>query len=322
MKKAALFIIFAASIFFSLILGAERIKVTELFCNGDSFSKIIFFNIRLPRAILCLIAGITLAGSGAVFQMFFRNPLAEPGIMGVSSGATLGAVLASCAGVFNTTFFSSLQLGSFLGALISGTLVIAIAGKKSPSALLLCGTALGTLYSAFSSILLSINDRQLHSIYMWMLGSFNGRGWEELLFILPPFLGAVVIFFLCMFKLDILSCGETNAISLGLSVKKLQLVILISGALAVSAAVCAGGTIGFVGLIAPHIARKIFGTKAKTVVPLSMVTGASVLLLSDTICRTVISPAELPVGTVTAILGAPFFISLLFSKKRGIEWMN
>ena len=116
MKKAALFIIFAASIFFSLILGAERIKVTELFCNGDSFSKIIFFNIRLPRAILCLIAGITLAGSGAVFQMFFRNPLAEPGIMGVSSGATLGAVLASCAGVFNTTFFSSLQLGSFLGA--------------------------------------------------------------------------------------------------------------------------------------------------------------------------------------------------------------
>ena len=157
---------------------------------------------------------------------------------------------------------------------------------------------------------------------MWMLGSFNGRGWEELLFILPPFLGAVVIFFLCIFKLDILSCGETNAISLGLSVKKLQLVILISGALAVSAAVCAGGTIGFVGLIAPHIARKIFGTKAKTVVPLSMVTGASVLLLSDTICRTVISPAELPVGTVTAILGAPFFISLLFSKKRGIEWMN
>ena len=127
---------------------------------------------------------------------------------------------------------------------------------------------------------------------------------------------------LCIFKLDILSCGETNAISLGLSVKKLQLVILISGALAVSAAVCAGGTIGFVGLIAPHIARKIFGTKAKTVVPLSMVTGASVLLLSDTICRTVISPAELPVGTVTAILGAPFFISLLFSKKRGIEWMN
>ena len=123
MKKAALFIIFAASIFFSLILGAERIKVTELFCNGDSFSKIIFFNIRLPRAILCLIAGITLAGSGAVFQMFFRNPLAEPGIMGVSSGATLGAVLASCAGVFNTTFFSSLQLGSFLGALMSGALV-------------------------------------------------------------------------------------------------------------------------------------------------------------------------------------------------------
>lgn len=322
MKKASLFIILASSIFFSLIFGAEQIKVTELFCNGDSFSKIIFFNIRLPRTILCIIAGITLAGSGSVFQLFFRNPLAEPGIMGVSSGATLGAVLASCAGIFNTTFFSSLQFGSFLGALISGTLVIAIAGKKSPSTLLLCGTALGTLYSAFSSILLSLNDRQLHSIYMWMLGSFSGRGWEEILFILPPFLGAVAIFCLCIFKLDILSCGEINAISLGLSVKKLQLIILVSGALAVSAAVCAGGAIGFVGLIAPHITRKIFGAKAKTVVPLSMVTGASILLLSDTICRTVISPAELPVGTVTAILGAPFFISLLFSKKRGTEWTN
>ncbi|MGN0756498.1 FecCD family ABC transporter permease [Treponema sp.] len=322
MKKASLFIILAASIFFSLIFGAEQIKVTELFCNGDSFSKIIFFNIRLPRTILCLIAGITLAGNGSVFQLFFRNPLAEPGIMGVSSGATLGAVLASCIGIFNTTFFSSLQLGSFLGALISGIIVIAIAGKKSPSTLLLCGTALGTLYSAFSSILLSLNDRQLHSIYMWMLGSFSGRGWEEILFILPPFLGAVAIFCRCIFKLDILSCGEINAISLGLSVKKLQLIILISGALAVSAAVCAGGTIGFVGLIAPHITRKIFGAKAKTVVPLSMVTGASILLISDTICRTVIAPAELPVGTVTAILGAPFFISLLFSKKRGTEWTN
>lgn len=322
MKKTFLFIALAAGIFFSLIFGAEPIKIADLFINGSSFSKTIFTGIRLPRTILCIIAGMALAGSGAIFQLFFRNPLAEPGIMGVSSGAALGAVIVSCTGSLTTAFFSSLQLGSFLGALASGFLAIAIAGRKTPATLLLCGTALGTLYSAFSSILLSTHSRQLHSIYMWMLGSFSGRGWEEILFILPPFLGSIIISCTCIFKLDILSCGIANAASLGLSIKKLQLAVLVSGALAVSAAVCAGGTIGFVGLIAPHITRKFFGPKAKNSVPLSMVTGASIMLFSDTICRTVIAPAELPVGTVTAILGAPFFISLLFSQKRGSEWTS
>ncbi|MGN0729430.1 FecCD family ABC transporter permease [Treponema sp.] len=316
MKKIALFSIFATSILLSLVLGAEKINAADLFCSGDTFSKTILFDIRLPRVFLCILSGAMLGGSGAIFQLFFRNPLAEPGIMGISSGATAGAVFAACFGLPGAAGLSALSTGAFIGALISGILAVAVAGKKSPATLLLCGTALGALYSAFSSIAISVNSRQLHSMYMWMLGTLSGRGWDEVLFILPLSAAAVFLSVPCIGKLDILSCGEVTAVSLGLSVKKLQYAVIISGALAVSAAVCAGGTIGFIGLIAPHITRKFFGAKAKVTVPLSMVTGAALLALSDTLCRTILAPSELPVGTVTALLGAPFFLSLLLSKKR------
>ena len=167
---------------------------------------------------------------------------------------------------------SPVNLCAFLGALLSGLLVTSLAfsrrGKSASIMLLLCGTALGTLYSSISSILLLTNDQELHSIYTWILGSFNGRGWNELIFILPVSILSLVLMFLSARPLDLLSGGETTAKSLGVEVDKLRTIVLISGALAVSASVCAGGTIGFVGLIAPHITRKLFGPKSKTLIPL------------------------------------------------------
>ncbi|MCR5217471.1 iron ABC transporter permease [Treponema sp.] len=317
-KTLILFFIFIAAVFCSLLYGAQRLDFLDLFSAEDNFSKLIFFQLRLPRTILVCLAGALLAGSGAVFQGFFRNPLADPGIMGLSGGSTLGAVIA-CA-IFSSTAGLFLNIGALCGALGAGFLVTILAfnrkGASVTVTLLLCGTALASLYSAFISIILAADDKHLHSMYVWMLGSFSGRGWNEVkIILLPAFLGTVLLL-ICTLKLDLLTCGEESAFTMGVEVGRLRFTVLLAGSLATSAAVCAGGTIGFVGLIAPHIVRRIFGEKSRTVTTLSMIMGAVILLVSDTVCRLVIAPAEIPVGTVTALIGVPFFISLLLRRKN------
>lgn len=323
------FILLILSLCAALIFGAEKLPIQVIFGQATKFQNIILWKIRLPRCLLVLVTGLLLGGSGAVFQLFFRNPLAEPGIMGISSGATLGAVIATVilAGralppalepVFK--FISPINLCAFLGALASGFFVTALAfsraGKASSVMLLLCGTALGTLYSSISSAILLTSNKELHSIYTWILGSFNGRGWKELIFIALPSALSIIIAFAVSRPLDLLTCGEKTAASLGVEVDRLRIFVLICGALAVSSAVCAGGTIGFVGLIAPHIVRKITGPKSRTLIPYSMMFGAALLLISDTIARTAIAPGELPAGIITSILGVPFFISLCLTRKN------
>jgi iron complex transport system permease protein len=321
-----LFILLACSFVFALLTGAERISLQDVFSSGTdtNFPRIILLNLRLPRAVLAALAGVLLAGAGAAFQLFFRNPLAEPGIMGISSGAALGAVAAGFFGmqpVLGGTV-SPVNAGAFCGALAAGVLVAALGGRKSgPSstvALLLCGTALGSLYSALTSIILLLREKELHAMYVWMLGSFNGRGWAELRFIALPAALAVILLLVCAVPLDLLAGGERTAASLGVEVNRLRILVMTAGALAVSAAVCAGGTIGFVGLIAPHIVRHIYGAESRTLIPLSMAAGAVLMLLSDTLARTIAAPAEIPVGVITSLLGAPFFISLIFSD-RGLR---
>lgn len=318
-------LILLAAFVLAVSLGAEKLPLSVLFCGGDKFDKIILWRLRLPRALLVLITGILLGGSGAVFQLFFRNPLAEPGIMGISSGATLGAVLATtvmagmgAAGSALFSLISPINLCAFIGALAAGSLVTGLAfsraGRNSSIMLLLCGTALGTLYSSVSSMILLTSNKELHSIYTWILGSFNGRGWNELIFILIPAAAAIVIMFCISRPLDLLSGGEAAAASLGVEVNLLRILVLVSGALAVSCAVCAGGTIGFVGLIAPHIVRKIVGPKGRQLIPFSMIFGAVLLLLADTLARLIIAPGELPAGIITSILGVPFFLSLCLKK--------
>ncbi len=349
-------ILLAGALLLSLILGAEHIPLSELFktqgSEANRFSRIILLQLRLPRSLLVLLTGILLGGSGAVFQLFFRNPLAEPGIMGISAGATLGAVSAGVLGLgqglgaglggglvsglgsglgalglfaggkFLLGLISPINLFAFLGALGAGALVTFLAfsraGRNSSIMLLICGTALGTLYSALSSMMLLTSNREFHSLYTWILGSFNGRGWSELIFILLPSAASIIIMFAISNSLDLLSGGERTASSLGVEVNRLRILVLVSGALAVSAGVCAGGTISFVGLIAPHVARKFVGPKAKLLLPFSMIFGAILLLLSDTLARIVIVPSELPTGIITSILGVPFFLSLCLTRKSNL----
>lgn len=321
-------ILLAISVILALMLGAEKVSLAAVFGQGDKFENIILWQLRLPRVLLVFITGLLLGGSGAVFQLFFRNPLAEPGIMGISSGATLGAVIASIVpGMMALTgrdglgaFISPVNLCAFAGALGAGVLVTSLAfsrrGKASSVMLLLCGTALGTLYSSLSSMLLLTCNKELHSIYTWILGSFNGRGWNELFFIAVPAAVSIVLMFCVVRPLDLLTGGEKSAAALGVEVDRLRVLVLLCGSLAVSCAVCAGGTIGFVGLIAPHIVRKFLGPRARTLLPFSMIFGATLLLLSDTFARVVIAPGELPAGIITSILGVPFFLALCLGRRK------
>ena len=321
-------ILLAISVILALMLGAEKVSLAAVFGQGDKFENIILWQLRLPRVLLVFITGLLLGGSGAVFQLFFRNPLAEPGIMGISSGATLGAVIASIVpGVMALTgrgglgaFISPVNLCAFVGALGAGVLVTSLAFsrrvKASSVMLLLCGTALGTLYSSLSSMLLLTCNKELHSIYTWILGSFNGRGWNELFFIAVPAAVSIVLMFCVVRPLDLLTGGEKSAAALGVEVDRLRVLVLLCGSLAVSCAVCAGGTIGFVGLIAPHIVRKFLGPRARTLLPFSMIFGATLLLLSDTFARVVIAPGELPAGIITSILGVPFFLALCLGRRK------
>lgn len=321
----AAFLLLALTFSASLLLGSQKLTPTQLveaFTNSKSLSHTIIFSLRLPRTILALTAGALLSASGAAFQMYFRNSLAEPGIMGISSGATLGAVTAQAAGISSILFgtLSPINVFAFVGAILAGIIIIIISQKQNGTGngitLLLCGTALGTFYAAVTSIILMTRIRQVNGLYYWILGSFNGRGWTEVRFVIAPAVISLALLIFCSNKLDLLSGGERTAQSLGLETKRLRTMILISASLAVSAAVCAGGTINFVGLIAPHIVRHFIGTKGKSLISVSMIFGAILLIISDTIARTAISPAELPTGIITSLLGAPFFVSLIFSSSN------
>lgn len=313
---ALLAIIFAAS----LVIGSEKVAITQIIKalqeqNYSAFHLKILFTLRLPRSILALVSGALLAGAGTVFQGFFRNSLADPGLIGVSSGATLGAVLFSIFALF-------IPLGAFLGAIGAVLLVYIIAGGKKtsfePSRLLLAGTALGVFFSAVTSIIILMKDKELYKMYLWTQGSFNGKGWQFVRIILLPSILSILLMVLTVKPLDILSSGEKTAQSLGLPLQKVRVLCLIAGSLASATAVCAGGTIGFIGLIAPHIMRILFGSTHKKLLPLSMVFGSILLLLADIFSRTITAPMELPIGIVTAILGVPFFLHILLHAKKGI----
>ncbi len=312
-------------IILGLLFGAEKTNIQNVFSQNseNTIEKIIVFNIRLPRMLLAALCGMLLGGAGSVFQGFFRNPLADAGLVGISSGATLGAVLS----IFIPTFFLSSTLLSpivffaFTGAMGSAALVyilsFRVSGSHGTVMMLLIGTALSAFLSAIVSILLLLRYQELHQVYVWTLGSFNGRGWDEITLIAIPSVFSIILLFACVRPLDVLSSGEESAQSLGVDIKKTRLLTLAAGSLACACAVSVAGTIGFVGLIAPHIARKLYGHTHKSVLFFGMLWGAILLVISDTLARTIAAPSELPVGIVTALMGVPFFI-VIIQKRRGL----
>lgn len=274
----------------------------------------IVWNLRLPRIFLALLIGAMLSSTGVAFQGMLRNPLADPYILGVSVGAAFGAATSilffqqSSLGYFTTPLFS------FLGALISLGFVMTLAkhhGQRDRETLVLAGVVVQSLIGAFLSFLIAISGQQMQAIVFWMMGSLANRSWQDV-GILIPYL-AFGYFYLSLQKrdLNLISLGESAAVHLGMNVERKKISILIVSSLLTGAAVSVVGIIGFVGLIVPHLMRLIVGPDHRILLPTSTLAGAIFLLWADTLARSIIPSREIPIGVITAFIGAPFFAYLL-----------
>lgn len=282
----------------------------------------IVMEIRLPRVILAGLVGSALATAGATYQGLFRNPLADPYLIGVAQGASLGAVI----GFMLPTNWHGIGAGviplfAFIGAIISTAIVYGLArvGKTLPvTTLILAGVALGALLGSIVSFLIISSGEKMHSIIFWLMGSFSLSEWSEVKIILPYIMTGVVVILVFARSLNIMQLDEEQAQQLGVDVEKVKLVLLAAATVITAAAVSFVGTIGFVGIIVPHAVRLIWGPDHRFLLPLSILSGAIFLVLADLIARTILAPTEIPIGVITAICGAPFFLYLLRKRKRMI----
>lgn len=296
-------------------------RYVDLSNIADSY-QVIIWSIRLPRVLLGVLVGASLSIAGAAFQGMFKNPMADPYVIGISSGAALGATLGIVLKINISLFnISTISILAFLGALGAVTLVYNIARVKNKvpvTTLLLAGIAIGQFLTAIMSFLMVIYDKDMSKIIYWTMGSLSGKGWDPVIrFSIPLIISMVIISFFAR-DLNIMLTGDESAQSLGVDVEKTKKYILILGTFITSMVVSISGIIGFVGLIIPHIVRLLVGPDHRILLPASALLGGVFMIFADTIARTIISPVEIPVGIITAIFGGPFFIYLLRDRKKRI----
>ncbi len=294
------------------------INKLSLVSTPQDTNEIIIFQIRLPRIILSLLVGSALAVSGVVMQGIFKNPMADPYIIGISSGAAFGA---SSTMVLGIAIFGpyTVSFMAFLGAITTTFVVynIARAGGKVPvETLLLSGIALASFLSALTGLITYISGEELHQIIFWLMGGLWNANWNKVMIAFPVISFGIVLVYLFARDLNVMLLGEEPAQHLGIETEFLKKIMLIIVSLITGVAVSVSGIIGFVGLIIPHIVRILVGPDHRILIPASALTGAVFLIWTDTLARTIITPTEIPVGIITALSGAPFFIYLLRRKKR------
>lgn len=283
--------------------------------------RIIILDIRLPRAVMGLLVGASLAVSGAIMQGLFRNPLADPALVGISSGASLGAVLTIVLGssLFGALFavfgFYALPVAAFLGCLVTTMLLYRIAtrsGQTSVATMLLAGVALAALANAVTGVLIFIaDDNQLRDLTFWGLGSLAGANWTKILSAGPIILVSLAVVPFLARGLNALTLGEAAAFHMGIPVQRLKNIAIVSVAALTGASVAVSGGIGFVGIVVPHVLRLIIGPDHRYLLPASALLGGTLLIFADMVARTIVPPAELPIGIITAFVGAPFFLWIL-----------
>ena len=327
LRIVGLLIVLAGVGLASLAIGPVRLSPAEVVQSlaggqgeGGLNAGAIVWELRFPRVALAVIVGLGLGAAGAAYQGLFRNPLADPFVVGASSGSALGATLVIAAGGGTGAIgFGAVPLGGFLGAVGAAAIVYVSAawwGRAPLVGLLLAGSAVSSCFGALVWLLMVLHDEDLARIVAWLMGSLGGRGWAAVLGG-GPYVAAGVVG-LCMLSrpLDALSLGEQPAQALGLPLKLVSGAVVAAASLATAAAVAVAGVIGFVGLIAPHIARAYVGSRHRYLTPASGLTGAILLLLADDLARTVAAPVELPVGVLTALLGGPFFLVVMGARTR------
>ncbi len=318
MKRFAALIILILILFLLLItastVGSVKIPMGEIMPilrgGGEETYRIILLGIRIPRILQAAVVGMGLSVSGAFLQGLLGNPLADPYILGISSGAALGAALSIVLGLG----IIATQLLAFGAALVTIYLVISLSrlgtGTGSTT-LLLSGIAVSTFISAIISFIMLISNHKLSSIVFWMMGGFSTISWNEVMVSTPAILGGALLMYFYSNELNAIIMGRETAQHLGVDTDRVSKIILICGSLVTAAAVAVSGIVGFVGLMIPHITRMFVGPDNRILIPFSAVIGATFLVFADILSRTLIQPAEIPIGIITAIFGGPFFLYIM-----------
>ncbi len=299
-----------------LVESFDRLTPGSIDSGLSRTERSIVWNLRLPRVALGLCVGAALATSGATFQGVFRNPLADPYLLGVAAGGGLGATLGFVYGWGDGLgLFDGVQVAAFIGCLVSVALTWTMGAlsdrTRSTTSLILAGVAVASFFTAVQTYFQQRDTEDIRQIYNWFLGGLTTSGWDDTLQIVPVLTVCLVVLMLAGRPLDVLSVGDEEAQMLGFKVGQVRVVLVVFGALLTASAVAVSGLIAFVGLIVPHAVRLVFGSSFKVVLPLSMLFGAGFLALCDLAARTVLSPAEVPIGVITAFFGAPFFVFIL-----------
>ncbi len=299
---------------------ADRLPLVDVDSGLSTRQQAILWNIRMPRVVLGVLVGAMLAIAGAAYQGVFRNPLADPYLLGVSSGAGLGATLAIVVG--GAAGFAGVPIAAFAGGLLAVgatySLGRTVGGSRSEVVIILAGVAVAAFANAIQTFFMQLHDDTLRQVYSWMLGRLSTDGWSDVVVVLPYVVVTVAIIALHRRTLDVMAVGDVEAASLGINPARVRLLLVCVATLGTAAVVSASGLIGFVGIVVPHAVRLLVGPGHRLLLPLSLLVGASFLVLADVLARTVMSPAELPIGVVTAAIGAPFFLVVL-RRSRGVR---
>ncbi|MDQ2086977.1 iron chelate uptake ABC transporter family permease subunit [Herbivorax sp. ANBcel31] len=288
----------------------------------DETQSFIVLNLRLPRIILSALIGASLAVTGVVLQGMFKNPMADPYVLGISSGASFGAAIAIAVGL-DYTFkgLGAITIFAFLGAVITIMLVYNIAregNKVSPITLILAGISVSFMLSSVVSLIMVFNRSKVEHIVFWVMGSISSASWNQVLVLLPIIIICIVIIIAFSRDLNVISTGEETAKSLGIEVERLKKIMIVVCSILVASCVAVSGVIGFVGLIIPHTIRLLTGSDHRIIIPFSAIGGAAFMVICDTLARSVVPPTEIPVGAITSVVGAPYFIYLLSKNKKKV----
>ena len=302
----------------------HQLPGVEITIDWPSSFAAIILSVRLPHTVLVALTGAALASSGAAYQGLFRNPLADPYLIGVAAGAGLGAVIAmSFRWPTNLLGFYLIPVGAFIGALATVLLVYALAnvnGFVPLTTLILAGVAVGAFSSALTSMLMLRTDLQIHRAISFLLGGSPMLGWQPVFAALPYMLVGMGMLSLSGHTLNVLQFGEEEAKQMGLAVDRAKIFVILTASLTTAVAVAFSGVIGFVGLIVPHIIRMVWGPDYRHLIPLSVLAGASMLLFADMLARILLAPSTVPIGIITAMAGAPFFLWILRRAKQKVFW--
>jgi iron complex transport system permease protein len=281
----------------------------------------IVWDLRFPRVVLALLVGAMLSIAGASYQGAFRNPLADPYLLGAAGGAGLGVTTAIVARASTGATPGYVPLAAFAGALVAVALTYALGAagggtRGGPASLILAGVAVASFLTALQTYVQQRNQDTIRQVYSFILGSVSTAGWRDVVVVLPYAVVSTVVLLLHRRALDVLSVGDEEAGSLGLDARRTRLIVVAAASLGTAAAVSVAGLIAFVGIIVPHTVRLLAGSSMRIVLPLSLLFGGAFLALADLVARTAMSPAELPIGVVTAFFGAPFFVIVLRTSRR------